>query len=88
MDDSSYAALQEFLARTPDAGDLIPGAGGIRKIRWTGSGRGKRGGTRILYYLWTPERILMLFAYLKNETDNLTPGQLKQLKSIVEENLK
>lgn len=88
MDDSSYADLQGFLANNPEAGSVIPGSGGIRKIRWTGSGRGKRGGSRILYYLWTDERILMLFAYLKNELENLTPDQLRQLKAVVSENLK
>ena len=88
MDDSSYADLQGFLANNPEAGSVIPGSGGIRKIRWTGSGRGKRGGSRILYYLWTDERILMLFAYLKNELENLTPDQLRQLKAAVSENLK
>ena len=88
MDDVSYGELQDFLARNPEAGDLIPGAGGIRKIRWSGSGRGKRGGTRILYYLWNQDRILMIFAYLKNEVDNLTPSQLRQLKAVVVENLK
>lgn len=88
MDDSSYADLQGFLANNPEAGSVIPGSGGIHKIRWTGSGRGKRGGSRILYYLWTDERILMLFAYLKNELENLTPDQLRQLKAVVSENLK
>ena len=88
MDDSSYADLQGFLANNPEAGSVIPGSGGIRKIRWTGSGRGKRGGSRILYYLWTEERILMLFAYLKNEMEDLSQPQLKQLRTVVEENLK
>ncbi len=88
MDDSSYADLQGFLANNPEAGSVIPGSGGIRKIRWTGLGRGKRGGSRILYYLWTEERILMLFAYLKNEMEDLSQPQLKQLRTVVEENLK
>jgi mRNA-degrading endonuclease RelE of RelBE toxin-antitoxin system len=88
MDDSSYGDLQDFLVRNPEAGSVIPGSGGVRKIRWTESGRGKRGGSRILYYLWTDERILMLFAYLKNELENLTPDQLRQLKAAVLENLK
>lgn len=88
MDDSSYAGLQEFLAQDPEAGMVIPGSGGVRKIRWSGSGRGKRGGSRILYYIWTEDRILMLFAYLKNEMEKLSQSQLKQLKTLVEENLK
>ena len=72
MDDGSYAGLQEFLTQDPEAGKVIPGSGGVRKIRWSGSGRGKRGGSRILYYIWTEDRILMLFAYLKNEMEDLS----------------
>ena len=44
MSDDEYAALQDHLSRHPDVGALIPGAGGVRKVRWAGSGRGKRGG--------------------------------------------
>jgi mRNA-degrading endonuclease RelE of RelBE toxin-antitoxin system len=50
MDDERYAALQVFLSNRPAAGDLIRGSGGIRKVRWSGSGRGKRGGLRVIYY--------------------------------------
>ena len=50
MDDDAYAALQQELVKHPDAGDVIQGSGGIRKVRWGGSGRGKRGGSRTLYF--------------------------------------
>ncbi|HAB18199.1 MAG TPA: toxin HigB-2 [Verrucomicrobiales bacterium] len=78
-------ALQAHLATRPDAGDLIRGSGGIRKIRWAGSGRGKRGGLRVIYYWWVAQdRISMLLVYPKNEQDDLNAGQLKQLRKALE----
>ncbi len=70
----------------PAAGALIPGGHGLRKIRWLGSGRGKRGGVRVIYY-WAvlQEQILMLLMYAKNERDDLTVEQLKVLRRIIEE---
>ena len=50
LDDDEYAELQTFLAERPDAGNVIKGSGGMRKLRWAGSGRGKRGGLRVIYY--------------------------------------
>lgn len=50
LDDDNYAALQQHLIRQPDAGDLIRGSGGFRKVRWSAPGRGKRAGVRIIYY--------------------------------------
>lgn len=49
MSDDDYARLQGHLSLHPDAGVIIPGAGGVRKIRWAGSGHGKRGGSRLIY---------------------------------------
>jgi hypothetical protein len=83
--DDEYRLLQAHLIRKPDAGKIIPGSGGLRKLRWSASGHGKRGGIRVIYYWFvSPEVVLMLFAYPKNERDDLTPDQLKQLKKIVE----
>jgi mRNA-degrading endonuclease RelE of RelBE toxin-antitoxin system len=86
LTDEEYRELQKVLANRPDAGPLIVGSGGLRKIRWAKQGRGKRGGVRIIYY-WavSPEQILMLFMYPKGERDDLTPAQIKMLKQIVEE---
>lgn len=82
LSDDSYADLQLFLAERPDAGKIIKQSGGIRKLRWAGSGRGKRGGLRVIYYWWAgKDRISMLMVYPKNERDDLTADQLKQLKS-------
>ncbi len=81
MDDESYAELQSHLARYPEAGDLIRGSGGMRKVRWKGSGRGKRGGLRVIYFWWiSKDRISMLLAYPKNEQDDLTAAQIKMLR--------
>ena len=81
MDDEEYAGLQTFLAARPDAGAIIKSSGGMRKLRWAGSGRGKRGGLRVIYYWWVPkDRITMLLVYPKNEMDDLSADQLKLLK--------
>ncbi|SRR6266568_4043486 len=86
MEDEDYAKLQAALAKRPDVGKIIPGGGGIRKMRWAGSGRGKRGGLRIIYYWQVADGLIwMLLAYAKSEQDDLTPDQIKQLKRLVKE---
>ena len=86
MEDEDYTKLQAALAKRPDVGKIIPGGGGIRKMRWAGSGRGKRGGLRIIYYWQVADvQIWMLLAYAKSEQDDLTPDQVKQLKRLVKE---
>lgn len=84
MSDDDYAGLQGHLSLHPDAGVIIPGAGGVRKIRWAGSGHGKRGGSRLIYYWDFSDRILMLYVYQKNERENLTEEQKKIMKQIAE----
>ncbi len=65
----------------PLAGDVIPGSGGLRKVRWSRSGMGKRGGTRVIYYNTLCEgSIWLLIAYTKAKFDNLPAAFLKQLK--------
>jgi mRNA-degrading endonuclease RelE of RelBE toxin-antitoxin system len=84
-----YRLLQKQLIARPESGKIIPGSGGLRKLRWSGSGRGKRGGSRLIYYLFKEkEIILMLLIYSKNESNDLTKNQIKILKSIVERELK
>ncbi len=84
LTDDELNALQWALMADPESGDLIRGSGGLRKLRWAGSGRGKRGGLRVIYYWHVPgSAILLLLAYPKNEQDNLTQAQLKFLKSII-----
>lgn len=84
--DEEYRRLQAALVNRPQAGAIIRGSGGLRKVRWAGSGRGKRGGVRIIYY-WAAEQaqLLMLFIFAKNERDDLSPDQLKILRTIVED---
>jgi mRNA-degrading endonuclease RelE of RelBE toxin-antitoxin system len=86
LSDEQYRLLQQQLVTKPDSGRVIPGSGGLRKMRWSVSGRGKRGGIRIIYY-WAVARgqILMLFVYPKSEQDDLTPMQLRALKRIMDE---
>ena len=73
LSDDEYRELQATLVERPKAGPVIPGSGGIRKLRWSASGRGKRGGARVIYY-WATEQdhLLMLFIYAKNESEDLT----------------
>ena len=88
INDKEYHLLQLQLSVRPEAGDIIRGSGGIRKLRWAGSGRGKRGGIRVIYYyISDDEQIYMLYAYPKSNKDDLTADQLKQLKQLVEEQL-
>jgi mRNA-degrading endonuclease RelE of RelBE toxin-antitoxin system len=88
MEDNDYAALQESLSINPASGDLIKGTGGLRKIRWAASGKGKRGGARIIYYWLTDDdQIFMLFAYPKNQQIDLTEAQKKILMHLVHEEL-
>jgi mRNA-degrading endonuclease RelE of RelBE toxin-antitoxin system len=84
----SYRRLQVELVDSPDRGALIPGTGGLRKIRWPVSGHGKRGGMRVIYY-WAPDRgvILLLLAYAKAERDDLTVEQARLLRRVVEKEL-
>ncbi len=85
MDDDHYRELQEVLIGNPETGDVIPGSRGLRKIRWRVAGRGKRGGVRVIYcHLNRADRIYMLYAYAKNEAEDLTRDQLKALRKIVE----
>ncbi len=86
MDDSSYMALQQILFTQPKIGSVIPGCGGLRKVRWKGSGRGKAGGLRIIYYyVQTHQICLFLYAYTKSEHENLTHEQLSILAKLVQE---
>jgi hypothetical protein len=86
LSDDDYRQLQMALVIHPEMGAVIPGSGGLRKVRWASAGHGKRGGVRVIYY-WAVvhDKILMLFMYAKNERDDLTSQQLKALRRIIEE---
>lgn len=86
LDDDGYAALQILLSARPDAGDILRGAGGIRKIRWRSKGRGKQGGIRVIYYwLGAQDQIYLLTLYRKGVKDDLTRDELAAWRKAVED---
>lgn len=75
--------LIDFLAENPLAGDEIPGTGGVRKLRFAASGRGKRGGARIIYYyLDDTMPLYALLAYAKNAKDDMTPDEKRVVTAV------
>lgn len=85
LDDNEYGELQQFMMRHPDAGKVIPGSGGVRKLRWRQAGTGKRGGLRVIYYVrFRPNQFWMLTLYAKPEQANIPAHILKQLKETFE----
>jgi hypothetical protein len=87
LDDEGLRELQRALASNPEEGHLIPGAGGIRKLRWRDSrrGKGKRGGLRIIYYCFlSDEEIWLLTLYGKDEAADLSKDEKAQLKRALE----
>jgi len=86
VDDEDYRRLQIRLLLDPEAGDLIAGSGGLRKVRMAARGRGKRGGARAIYYwIAARSRIYMLLAYAKNEQEDLSEQQLRTLRTLVKQ---
>ena len=80
LSDDEYAALQWMLLERPDAGPIVPGSGGVRKLRWGLRGRGKRGGIRVIYYWKTADdEIWLLTLYAKNVQGNIPAHLLKQI---------
>jgi RelE toxin of RelE / RelB toxin-antitoxin system len=83
--ETEYEELILFLAEYPDAGEIIPGTGGVRKVRWRARGQGKRGGARVVYYfrdLNVP--VYLLAVYAKGEKLNLTEAEKKTMARIVD----
>lgn len=80
LDDDEYSELQQFLIVNPEVGEVIPGSGGIRKMRWTRAGMGKRGGLRVIYYVrYKPNEFWMLTLYTKAKVKNVPAHILKQM---------
>jgi mRNA-degrading endonuclease RelE of RelBE toxin-antitoxin system len=89
LSDDEYRALQTALILRPEQGVLIPGSGGLRKVRWMRRGKGKRGGLRVIYYWDSAVSVVyLLFLYSKSRQEDLTPDQSKLLRRIVQEALK
>ncbi|WP_238947404.1 type II toxin-antitoxin system RelE/ParE family toxin [Vandammella animalimorsus] len=77
----THFSFVDFIACNPLAGDVIPGSGGVRKVRWQASGRGKRGGARVVYFNQLEEgEIVLLAVYAKSDKANLPPKTVRKLK--------
>jgi mRNA-degrading endonuclease RelE of RelBE toxin-antitoxin system len=86
LNDEEYVALQVALMRDPEAGPVIPGSGGLRKLRWAAAGRGKRSGYRVIYYVRRPLGVIWLLTmYPKNVIDNIPVHVLRQIRREVED---
>ena len=86
LTDDEYAGLQQVLVVNPEAGDIVKGGGGIRKLRHALPGRGKRGGVRVIYYwLRKDGQIYMLLIYPKSKKDTLTARETAILFELVKE---
>jgi mRNA-degrading endonuclease RelE of RelBE toxin-antitoxin system len=84
LNEDEYVALQWTLVVKPETGKVIPGSGGLRKIRWSAKGQGKRGGARIIYYYKKGNgEIWLLTIYSKNEAENIPVKTLKAIKEIL-----
>jgi mRNA-degrading endonuclease RelE of RelBE toxin-antitoxin system len=84
LNDNELMTFLVWLSLHVNEGKIIRGGSGLRKVRWGGSGRGKRGGVRVIYFWWiSDEKILLLDIYAKNEKEDLTPAEIKSLKAKV-----
>lgn len=90
LTEEAFRGLQNAMLKNPEAGDVITGTGGLRKVRHgdVTRGKGKRGGLRIIYYWWEPKRQFWLFTlYDKDELDNLSPKEKAALKTLLKQEL-
>ena len=91
LDDDGYRELQNELTNNPELGDLMPGTGGFRKLRWADKrrGKGRRGGLRIIYYYFSSDQqIWLMTLYDKNEASDLTSKEKKALQAAIAAELK
>jgi len=74
-----------YIAEFPNAGDVVPKSGGIRKVRWRRPGTGKSGGVRVIYFTRiAEEEVVLLLIYAKSKTDNITGAKLKEIRRVIE----
>lgn len=84
MDDEEYANFQAYLAANPEVGDVIPHSNSLRKVRWAGKGKGKRGRIRVIYYnRLNNGKLWLLSVYAKGECEDLTTDELKMIRKEV-----
>jgi len=82
-DDEERDAFVNFVAGNPDAGDVIPDTGGVRKIRWARAGSGKRGGVRVIYFYHDADHPLyLLMVYAKARQENLSPEEKRIVRKL------
>jgi hypothetical protein len=85
LSDDEYQELQKRLIEQPEAGSVIPGSGGVRKLRWRAAGRGKRGGYRVIYFTKMEQSLIwMPTMYAKNVKDEIPANVLRQIRKEVE----
>lgn len=80
-----YEEFIVYVALNPDAGTVVPGTGGVRKLRWRGGGKGKRGGSRVIYYCSQRRELWLLTLYLKHQKENLSASELTEFRKAVDE---
>jgi hypothetical protein len=86
LSDEEYRQLQAALIGNPHAGDVVPGSGGVRKLRWRAAGRGKRGGYRVIYFAKMAQGVIwMLTIYPKNVAENIPAHVLRQIRKEVDD---
>lgn len=85
LSEGDYTAFQRFLMEQPEAGDLVKGSGGVRKVRWARAGAGKSGGVRVCYYTRNAAgQILLLLIYAKSVRASIPGAVLKQIKEVLD----
>jgi hypothetical protein len=83
--EDSFSELQQYLNKSPEAGDLIPNTGGVRKLRWMRAGMGKRGGLRIIYYFQCRKGLIwLLIVYSKSASENISSRTLRALREVAD----
>jgi hypothetical protein len=86
LSDEAYSAFQWYMALNPEAGDVIPGTGGLRKVRWSVAGGGKRGGVRVIYFhVAAQAEVRLLLIYRKGVKDDLTAAEKRALRRLNED---
>ncbi len=84
-DDDDLSAFEGWISENPDAGAIMPGSGGVRKVRWARRGMGKSGGLRVIYYVkHADECVWLLHAYAKSKQDNISPSVARKLKEAID----
>lgn len=83
-DENDRQALVDHIARNPESGNLIPGTGGVRKVRWTRPGSGKRGGARVIYFYYHADApLFLLLAYAKASRTDMTQDEKRAASAFV-----